>query len=66
MFELERVSKQIRKLSTSIALIMDTKGHKIRLSDFQKEIKVKIGQKFSLHTKKITKGTNLVPETKKN
>lgn len=61
--QLKRVSNQIRKLSNDIALMMDTKGHKIRVSDFNKAKKLKKGQKFSLFTKKVKSGVYLVTET---
>ncbi len=61
--ELKRVSSQIRKLSDNVAIMMDTKGHKIRVSDFGKDKSLITGQKFSLFTKKTKKGVYLVTET---
>jgi pyruvate kinase len=60
--ELERVSKQIRGHSDSIAIMVDTKGHKIRLSEFDKEVKIKTGDEFTLLTKKVEKCVYLVTE----
>ena len=54
--ELERVAKQIRKLSKHVGLLMGTKGHKLRISDFGKDKLLKDGQKFSLFTEKVKKG----------
>lgn len=61
--ELKRVSSLIRSLSDDVAIMMDTKGHKVRISDFKKEIPLKDGQKFSLFAKKVEKGVYLVTET---
>ena len=61
--ELKRVSSQIRKFSDNVAIMMDTKGHKIRVSDFGKEKVIKTGQKFSLLTRRAKKGVYLVTET---
>lgn len=59
--ELERVGKQIRGHSDSIALMIDTKGHKIRLSEFD-EITLKEGDEFTLLTQKVEKCIYLVTE----
>jgi pyruvate kinase len=64
--EIERVGKKIRKLSSDVALILDTKGNKIRLSAFQKNIKVKTGSLFSIFANKTKKGVHLVSETDLN
>ncbi|MBN2016004.1 pyruvate kinase [Candidatus Dojkabacteria bacterium] len=61
--ELKRVSTQVRKLSSAVAIMMDTKGHKIRVSDFKEEKVLENGKKFSLFTKKVTSGVYLVTET---
>ncbi|MGI6423567.1 MAG: pyruvate kinase [Candidatus Dojkabacteria bacterium] len=39
--ELERVSKQIRELSPRVGIMLDTKGHKIRVTGFSKERELK-------------------------
>lgn len=61
--ELKRVSDKIRDLSKDVAIMMDTKGHKIRVSEFKKDRKLEAGQKLSLFTKKTKKGVYLVTET---
>jgi len=60
--ELKRVSNRIRKLSNKVAVMMDTKGHKIRVSDFKNNKKLKQGSKFNLYTKPTKKGVYLVTE----
>jgi pyruvate kinase len=64
--EIKRVAKQVRKHSKDVALIMDTKGNKIRLSDFKKKIVLKKGQIFSVFTEKTTKGVYFETGTKLN
>ncbi len=64
--ELRRVSKKIHKLSDSIAIMMDTKGHKIRISNFSKPIKLKNKSSFSLYTQKVKSGVYLVTESNLN
>lgn len=61
--ELERVGNQIRGHSESIALMVDTKGHKIRISDFGEDKKLETGGEFSLFTQKTDKGVYVVTET---
>lgn len=61
--ELKRVSTQIRSLSKDVAVMMDTKGHKIRISKFEKDIALKAGQNFSLFARKVDKGVYLVTDT---
>ncbi|MBU0975817.1 MAG: pyruvate kinase [Patescibacteria group bacterium] len=61
--ELKRVSKALREFSNTVAIMMDTKGHKIRISDFGKEKKLKIGQKISVFTEKTAGELYLVTET---
>lgn len=61
--ELKRVSTKIRKISKNVAIMMDTKGHKIRVSDFGKDKNLKSGKKISLFTEKVSKGIYLVTET---
>ena len=41
--ELKRVSRSIRKLSPRVAVMLDTKGHKIRVTGFQKDKELKTG-----------------------
>ncbi|PKN02897.1 pyruvate kinase [Candidatus Dojkabacteria bacterium HGW-Dojkabacteria-1] len=41
--ELKRVSRSIRKLSPRVAVMLDTKGHKIRVTGFEKEKELKTG-----------------------
>ena len=41
--ELKRVSKILRKLSPRVAIMLDTKGHKIRVTGFEKEKELKTG-----------------------
>ncbi len=64
--ELKRVSAQVRKISENVALIMDTKGHKIRVSSFKKEKILKAGEEIILHTKKSNKGIRLITESSVN
>ncbi|MDD3647861.1 MAG: pyruvate kinase [Candidatus Dojkabacteria bacterium] len=61
--ELERVSKALRKFSKSIAVMMDTKGHKIRINDFGKDKKLKTGQKLLLFTEQKAGEIFLVTES---
>ena len=42
--ELERVSKQIRRLSPKVAIMLDTKGFKIRVTGFENERELKRDQ----------------------
>lgn len=44
--ELDRVSKQIRTISPEVAIILDTMGHKVRVTGFEEEITVKTGDRF--------------------
>ena len=44
--ELKRVSELIRSLSTDVALLLDVKGHEIRLSKFSSSIHIEVGQEF--------------------
>lgn len=53
--EIKRVGKQVRKLSPKIALMLDTKGHKIRVSDFNEPIHLKPGDTFVLDSQKNEK-----------
>ncbi|MCB9789948.1 pyruvate kinase [Candidatus Nomurabacteria bacterium] len=46
--ELDRVSTQLRRLSPRTAIMLDTKGHKIRVTGFEKEITLETGQQISL------------------
>lgn len=46
--EIKRVYKLIRSISDEVALILDTKGHKIRVSDFSEPIHLKSGDTFVL------------------
>lgn len=48
--ELKEVSQKIRKLSNDVAIMLDLKGHKIRVNDFGDPIEIKAGQDFSLFT----------------
>jgi pyruvate kinase len=64
--ELKRVSSLIRSLSSDVALMLDTKGHKIRISDFKNERVLKDDQKFSLYTKPIKDKIYLVTESNIN
>jgi len=41
--ELKRVSRSLRKLSPRVAIMLDTKGHKIRVTGFEKEKELKTG-----------------------
>jgi len=40
--ELERVAKLIRSVSKSVALMLDIKGHEVRLNKFDKAIEIKV------------------------
>jgi len=61
--ELEKVSNQIRSMSKDVAIMLDTKGHKLRISDFSKSITLRKGKKFSLFTKKVKGKIHLVTES---
>lgn len=61
--ELKRVGKRIRNLSKEVALMMDTKGHKIRLSKFKTNRKVKEGKKIKIYTKPKKNRIHLVSES---
>jgi pyruvate kinase len=60
--ELERVSDQMRRISPDTALMLDTKGHKVRLSDFGNDITIEDGQTISLATGATDTGLYLVVE----
>lgn len=60
--EFERVSAQIRRLSPDTALMLDTKGHKVRLSDFGKDMYVEDGQMISIATRTTDQGPYLIVE----
>lgn len=42
--ELDRVSKQIRKLSDKVAVMLDMKGHEVRINKFDKPFDIKTGE----------------------
>jgi len=44
--ELDRVSKSIREISPRVALMLDTKGYKIRVTGFDKDRELKNGNKI--------------------
>lgn len=46
--EIQRVGRSVRKLSKKVALMLDLKGHKIRLSDFNEPLHLKRGDTFVL------------------
>lgn len=46
--ELEEVSTRIRGISPRVAIMLDTKGHKIRVDGFDKEIDLKTGETVTL------------------
>jgi pyruvate kinase len=46
--ELARVAELIRSISPKVALLLDTMGHKIRVIGFEKEKKLKEGEKITL------------------
>lgn len=48
--EIKRVTKQIRELSSEVAILLDLKGHKIRLSDFGEPIDLMPGEEFIIDT----------------
>jgi len=60
--EIKRVFYQIRDLSPDVSVMIDTKGHKIRLSDITEEIILQNGQQFSLFTSPVENGVFLVTE----
>lgn len=49
--ELERVSKQIRRLSSRVAVMLGTQGHKIRINKLEKPLKIKEGDNLSIGAK---------------
>jgi len=49
--EIKRVGRLIRRLSKNVALLLDTKGHKIRLSEFREPLHLKRGDTFALDCK---------------
>ncbi|HNZ70918.1 MAG TPA: pyruvate kinase, partial [Candidatus Dojkabacteria bacterium] len=46
--EFLRVTTQIRSLSTDVSLLLDTMGHKIRVTGFKDSIEVKTGEQICL------------------
>ncbi|KKP55225.1 MAG: Pyruvate kinase, partial [candidate division WS6 bacterium GW2011_GWB1_33_6] len=46
--ELERVSKDIKELSSRVAIMLDTQGHKIRTTGFTNEIVLKNNDKVAI------------------
>ncbi|KKR06153.1 MAG: Pyruvate kinase [candidate division WS6 bacterium GW2011_GWF2_39_15] len=46
--ELERVSTLLRKLSSRVTIMLDTKGHKIRVTGFEHERELKEGERIIL------------------
>ncbi len=56
--ELNRVSKSIRGISPRVALMLDTKGFKIRVTGFEKEIELKQKDKVIIVPKEY-----IIPET---
>lgn len=46
--ELKRVSKQIKRLNSSVALMIDTQGHKIRINKFRGERFLKRGDELEI------------------
>ncbi len=48
--EIKRVTALIRSLSDRVAVLLDLKGHKIRVSDFGDPIQLEAGQDFILDT----------------
>lgn len=45
--EMERVTKLIRGISTDVAVLIDLRGHEVRLNDFGDPIEVKNGEAFT-------------------
>ncbi|HEC65600.1 MAG TPA: pyruvate kinase [bacterium] len=43
--ELKRVAKLVRNISSDVALILDIKGHEVRLNKFEDDIPIKTGDK---------------------
>ena len=63
--ELERVSKQIRRLSPSVAIMLDTKGFKIRVTGFENERELKKDEIIYLGSEN-TQGPNVLQLTYPN
>lgn len=53
--EIRTVGRKIRALSKNVALLLDTKGHKIRLSDFREPVHLKRGDTFVLECRPNTR-----------
>lgn len=49
--EIKRVTELVRSLSNKVAVMLDLKGHKIRVSDFPEPIKVNAGEELILECK---------------
>lgn len=60
--ELKRITELVKKYSSGVAVMMDTKGHKIRLSTFKNEKTIKDNGKISLFTQPHEKDIYLVTE----
>ncbi len=61
--ELKRVSSSIRKISQDIAIMIDLKGHKIRISELKRPKIIKTGQYISIYSKKAKNEIYFVTET---
>ena len=53
--ELERVSNQLRRLSPRLAIMLDTKGFKIRVTGFEKEFELRTNQEILLGSEENTR-----------
>ena len=51
--EIERVTKQFRRLAPEVTILLDTMGHKIRVSGFEEEIAMVTGEKATIVSKNI-------------
>lgn len=62
--EMERVAAQLRRLSPRVTLILDTMGHKIRVTGFDKDKKLTKGDEVVLASEKYkVRGKNVVKVT---
>ncbi len=54
--ELNRVSSLIRKLTPRVAIMIDTQGHKIRVTGFEKEREIKKGNSYIIISSEYAQG----------
>lgn len=60
--EIRRVTKMVREIGPHVAVLLDTNGHKVRLNDFGKPMRVRAGEHISIFSQPSGKGVWLVTE----